>query len=150
MKVIYDTQTGYTQAKEEVVKKALAQLIGVNRDTVVKKLAIMQIEGAWRKEGEGGSHFSGPRSMTAYDAEVASWLEIEFPEEVPVSWVPEVIADTSGKWANNAVRFATKIEAEAYVRDLMSRWVLVTDTRVVGSPDAVNYSYADGVLQGIP
>jgi hypothetical protein len=33
------------------------------------------------------------------------------------------------------LRFATKDEAERYVHDLMMRWTLVTDTRVVESDD---------------
>jgi len=34
-----------------------------------------------------------------------------------MSWKPEVIADSSGKWCGNALRFATREEAEANVRD---------------------------------
>jgi hypothetical protein len=54
-----------------------------------------------------------------------------------MSWKPEVIADSSGKWAGNALRFATKSEAERYVADLMQRWTLVTDTRVIECEDPV-------------
>ncbi len=36
-----------------------------------------------------------------------------------MSWKPEVIADSSGKWAGNALRFATREEAESQVLDLM-------------------------------
>jgi len=64
--------------------------------------------------------------------------------EVPVlatSWAPEVIADSSGKWAGNALRFATKAEAEANVHNLMMRWTLVTDTRVVETTDPINYRW---------
>ena len=47
---------------------------------------------------------------------------------------------TSGSsWDGNGVRFATRIEAEKYVKDLMWRWFAVRDTRVVESDDAVNY-----------
>ena len=60
-----------------------------------------------------------------------------------VSWAPEVIADSSGKWCGNALRFATRDEAERNVRDLMGRWLLVTDTRVVPSTDPVNYRWTD-------
>ena len=56
-----------------------------------------------------------------------------------MSWKPEVIADSSGKWCGNALRFATREEAEAIVRDLMMRWFAVRDARVVKSDDAVNY-----------
>src|ERR1700724_4698789 len=64
----------------------------------------------------------------------------------PMSFKPEVIADTSGKWCGNALRFATRKEAEANVRDLMMRWFAVRETRVVESDDPVNYRYVDGRL----
>ena len=60
------------------------------------------------------------------------------------SWAPEVIADSSGKWTGNALRFATAAEASAYVADLSSRWVLVRDVRVVPSADPVNTRWEDG------
>lgn len=63
-----------------------------------------------------------------------------------MSWKPEVIADSSGEWVGNALRFATKKEAEDNVRDLANRWFLVTNTRVVESEDPVNYSYIDHKL----
>lgn len=57
------------------------------------------------------------------------------------SWKPEVIADGSGQWCGNALRFATKEEAEANVRDLFGRWAMVRETRVVESADEVNYQW---------
>jgi len=51
----------------------------------------------------------------------------------------EVIADSSGKWAGNALVFATREEAEAYVADLARRWTLVRDTRVVETGETPNY-----------
>jgi len=62
------------------------------------------------------------------------------------SWKPEVIADSSGQWCGNALRFATREEAESNVKDLAARWWLVTDTRVVESDDPVNYRWIDGEL----
>ena len=59
------------------------------------------------------------------------------------SWKPEVIADRSGTWCGNALRFATKPEAENYVADLAIRWTLVVDTRVVESDDPVNYKWTE-------
>ena len=61
-----------------------------------------------------------------------------------MSWAPEVIADNSGKWAGNALRFATKEEAEANVANLAARWLAVIDTRVVESDDPVNYRWIAG------
>lgn len=45
------------------------------------------------------------------------------------SFAAEVIADNSGKWVGNGLRFATKDEAEKYAVDLMWRW-----TRGKGNP----------------
>jgi hypothetical protein len=63
-----------------------------------------------------------------------------------MSFKPEVIADNSGKFYGNALRFATREEAEANVADLAMRWFLVRETRVVESDDPVNYRYVDGGL----
>lgn len=57
----------------------------------------------------------------------------------PQSWRPEV--KTSGEWTANALRFATKAEAEANAKNLMWRWTLVTDYRAVESDDPVNYRW---------
>ena len=50
----------------------------------------------------------------------------------------EVIADDSGKWCGNALRFQTHGEATWYANDLRSRWMLVTATRVVESEEEQN------------
>jgi hypothetical protein len=67
-----------------------------------------------------------------------------------MSFKPEVIADASGKWAGNALRFATREEADANVRDLMMRWLAVRETRVVVNDHPVNYRYVDGRLESLP
>jgi len=46
-------------------------------------------------------------------------------------WKVEVIADNSGKWCGNAMRYETKEEAETAAKDLASRWILVREWRVV-------------------
>lgn len=61
-----------------------------------------------------------------------------------MSWAPEVIADNSGKWVGNALRFATKEEAEANVTNLAWNWTEVRETRVVESSDPVNYRWVPG------
>lgn len=63
-----------------------------------------------------------------------------------MSWKPEVIADSSGKWFGNALRFETKEEAEANVAALKARWLSVTDTRVVESDEPVNYKWVEDKL----
>ncbi len=57
-----------------------------------------------------------------------------------MSWKPEVMV--SGKWAGNALVFATREEAEQNASDLLMRWFVPTDSRAVESSDPVNYSYA--------
>jgi hypothetical protein len=67
-----------------------------------------------------------------------------------MSFKPEVIADSSGKWVGNALRFSTREEAEANVQDLIMRWFAVRETRVVESDDPVNYRYVNGRLESLP
>lgn len=62
------------------------------------------------------------------------------------SFAPEVVADAGGQWAGNALRFATRKEAEDYVADLAFRWIAVRGTRVVESDDPVNYKWENGQL----
>jgi hypothetical protein len=64
-----------------------------------------------------------------------------------MSYAPQVIADSTGQFAGNALRFATREEAEANVRDLQWRWAAVRETRVVESDDPVNYRYINGKLE---
>jgi hypothetical protein len=61
-----------------------------------------------------------------------------------MSWKPEVIADSSGKFVGNALRFATKEEAEKNVAHLKDRWILVRETRVIEVDDPVNSAWVDG------
>lgn len=61
-----------------------------------------------------------------------------------MSWKAEVIADASGKWAGNGLRFALEAEADVYVHDLMMRWTSVRETRVVESTDPVTHVWHGG------
>jgi hypothetical protein len=54
-----------------------------------------------------------------------------------MSYKPEVIADNSGTWAGNTLRFATEEEAKTYAYDLALRWTAVRDTRVIESEEPV-------------
>ena len=47
--------------------------------------------------------------------------------------------------AYNALRFATREEADKYGRDLAGRWMLVERIVVEESTDLVNYQWIDGV-----
>jgi hypothetical protein len=56
-----------------------------------------------------------------------------------MSYKVEVIADDSGKWCSNSLRFATEEEARAYGDDLFVRWTAVREWRVVPSDEEVNH-----------
>jgi hypothetical protein len=47
----------------------------------------------------------------------------------------EVLADDSGIWAGNALKFETEAAAQDYARDLWSRWTAVRAWRVVRQDD---------------
>lgn len=63
-----------------------------------------------------------------------------------MSWAPEVLVE--GKWSGNALRFATKEEAERYGVGLLARWFVPTNSRAVETPnERANYRLApDGAL----
>lgn len=63
------------------------------------------------------------------------------------SWKPEVIADSSDKWCGNAIRFATREEADAYNDDFMRRWISVRGWRSIESSDPVNYRWEGKLVE---
>lgn len=66
-----------------------------------------------------------------------------------MSFKPSVSTDGGATFNENNLAFATREEAELSARDLMARWMLVTDWRVVESDQPVNYAIKDGVLESI-
>lgn len=66
-----------------------------------------------------------------------------------MSWKPEVIADNSGEWVGNRLRFATRVEADQYVADLAWRWTSVRQTRVVESDEPVNNRFVNGMVTAL-
>jgi len=67
-----------------------------------------------------------------------------------MSFKPEVIADSSGKWCGNALRFATGSPPRKRPKPRWliwpGRWLLVRETRAVECDDPVNYRWQDGQL----
>jgi hypothetical protein len=61
-----------------------------------------------------------------------------------MSFAPMVRTTDFGPFAGNALRFATREEAQMWLDDLMCRWFAVTDVRVDESTDPVNYRTVDG------
>lgn len=66
-----------------------------------------------------------------------------------MSFKPEVSTDGGKTFASNALRFATREEAEASAKDLMSRWLLVTDWRVAESDDPVEHKIVENRLEEV-
>jgi hypothetical protein len=66
-----------------------------------------------------------------------------------MSFAPQVTTGSDPKFYGNALRFATREEAEASAFDLSMRWTAVRDWRVVESDDPVNYAIRDGLLVSI-
>jgi hypothetical protein len=48
-----------------------------------------------------------------------------------------VQADSTGQWYSNALRFASREEAAAYVVELSCRWTAITEMRVTECDDPV-------------
>ena len=66
-----------------------------------------------------------------------------------MSFKPSVSTDGGTTFNENNLAFATREEAEASARDLMARWMLVTDCRVIESDQAVNYAIKDNVMMAV-
>jgi len=64
-----------------------------------------------------------------------------------MSFIVEVQTDSTGKWYSNYLRFPTDEQAEAYARDLSSRWTAVKDWRVSEIHQPANYTYHDGKIE---
>jgi hypothetical protein len=66
------------------------------------------------------------------------------------SFKVEVKADASRRWSSNMLRFAGQDEAEAYGRDLFSRWSAVREWRVTETQEAVSHRWDADRRQSVP
>jgi hypothetical protein len=66
------------------------------------------------------------------------------------SYAPQVRTGNDPKFYGNALRFATRLEAEQNVANLADRWMLVVATQVVESDDPPSHTWVDGKLQTLP
>jgi hypothetical protein len=66
-----------------------------------------------------------------------------------MSFKVEVQADSTGTWAGNDLRFATKDEADDYGRDLAGRWTSVRKWRSVENDDPATHTRADGITSSV-
>jgi hypothetical protein len=73
--------------------------------------------------------------------ESASQLVAVLDAVTPKSFKAEVIADNSGEWCSNALRFATETEAKSYGKDLSGRWMAVRQWRVAESDEPVTCTW---------
>lgn len=56
----------------------------------------------------------------------------------------------SGEWCSNALRFATRDEAEAYATDLFMRWTQPSDKRAVECDDPVTHRWTETGVERLP
>jgi len=63
-----------------------------------------------------------------------------------MSWKAEIQVAGDPKWYDNAVRFATKREAEQYAEDLYQRWTTAKNWRAAKADDPVTASWVGGGL----
>lgn len=61
-----------------------------------------------------------------------------------MSFKPMISTDGGRSYATNSLRFGTEFEALASARELMGRWMLVTDYKAEESTDPANYEFVDG------
>lgn len=54
-----------------------------------------------------------------------------------MSYKAQMIADETGKWLDNSLRFATYQEADRWASQLAMKWSAVTAYRVIESDDPV-------------
>lgn len=66
-----------------------------------------------------------------------------------MSYKVEVLVAGGADWVNNALRFATREEAETYGIDLFRRWLLVKEWRIAESDEDVNYRINNGSLEPV-
>lgn len=66
-------------------------------------------------------------------------LEVVLPQVARGAWKVEFEVD--GEWATNSCVYATHDEAFHAGRELMSRWMAPTDSRVVTAPDGAHPNY---------
>ena len=66
-------------------------------------------------------------------------ISMKEEDREPVSYQAEF--STGGAFATNACRYATFLEANNAGSELQGRWMAVTEYRVVGSTDPVNYRF---------
>ena len=57
--------------------------------------------------------------------------------ETETKYKVQVLADNSGKWCGDGLTFDLGLEASAYAKDLMSRWMLVTNWRIIDQNEKV-------------
>ena len=60
------------------------------------------------------------------------------------SYKAEVIADSTGTWNSNALRFPTERQALDYAENLSWRWMLVREWRATPSDDPPTHTFDAG------
>ena len=77
------------------------------------------------------------RMLSAVSLEETGTVPGDLLPEWVRSYKAEVIADNSGTWCANSLRFETHEQAQTYARDLACRWSLVREYRVTPCTDDI-------------
>jgi hypothetical protein len=64
-----------------------------------------------------------------------------------MSWRASVLPVGEQNWVGNSLRFATREEADAYGKDLFSRWTGAAKIEPAESAEPVNYVWAGRLLK---
>jgi hypothetical protein len=134
MSIVKATRTHYAmlQHKQSPDRIPLDYTVGASNGDVIQALRL------WVKASTNGQRKAALTRVQ--NVLQAMWPEAKhiacvFPDR---TWAAEVIADSSGRWSGNGLRFGTQLQAEAYARDLYSRWTLVTEFRATPTYDPLN------------
>ena len=131
------------------VRQAGAAVVAEYHVEVVRDGIRSQLPGAYAKEGNAINAASAELFGKEWDTwwaankpnPVESRPAVPLPTETK-SWKAEITDGSS--WASNALRFATKAEAQQSGQRTFDRWMAAKDLRVVESSDPVTHRFENG------
>jgi len=104
----------------------------------------MTVSNSYRPDGEGMSEQSGRMASIA-----AAAKKIGSGSKQSGSFAAFFKTKEDSTFATNALRFRTQAEAEAYARNLFSRWLGASEWKVMPHTDKPNYEIVNNELRSI-
>lgn len=104
----------------------------------------MTVSNSYRPDGEGMSEQSGRMASIA-----AAAKKIGSGSKQSGSFAAFFKTKEDSTFATNALRFRTEAEAEAYARNLFSRWLGASEWKVMPHTDKPNYEIVNNELRSI-